>query len=111
MFEARAPLAAGAPTYPRLLGDIGGTNARFGWQATASEAVSRVQVLPCAEYASPQTAIEAYLRAQQLPAPAWAALGIACPVSGDSVRMTNLAWQFSAEALRRALAAEASSKL
>ncbi len=33
MYEARAPeTTTPPPEFPRLLGDIGGTNARFGWQ-------------------------------------------------------------------------------
>lgn len=90
-------------SYPRLLGDIGGTHARFGWQSDALSAVVHVQVLPCAAHASLQAAIEFYLAAQNLPPPAWAALGIANPVTGDAVAMTNHHWRFSVSGLRQAL--------
>lgn len=108
MHESRAPLSAGSPgpAYPRWLGDIGGTNARFGWQAQAGAPLSHVQVLPCAEHATLVDAAQAYLRAQGLQAPAWACFGIANPVTGDQVAMTNHHWAFSIEAVRQALGLE-----
>jgi glucokinase len=45
MFESRDPTVAQAPAYPRLLGDIGGTNARFGWQTADDAPITHVQVL------------------------------------------------------------------
>jgi glucokinase len=93
-------------TFPRLLGDIGGTHARFGWQWESQGELDCVQVLPCAEHASLSAAIQAYLRSQNLPSPAWAALGIANPVVGDSVAMTNHHWRFSVSALRQSLGAK-----
>ncbi len=52
MFESRDPTVTNAAPYPRLLGDIGGTNARFGWQTQEGADISHVQVLPCADHAS-----------------------------------------------------------
>ena len=46
MFESRDPAVAHAQAYPRLLGDIGGTNARFGWQTLEDAPITHVQVLP-----------------------------------------------------------------
>lgn len=103
MHEARAPGASPQPAGPRLLGDIGGTNARFGWQAGPRAAITQLQVLPCLEHARLEDAIRAYLHQQGLPPPACAALGIANPVTGDAVKMTNHAWAFSIEGLRAAL--------
>ena len=88
--------AAGA----RLLADVGGTNARFAWQANAGAPIERVQVLPCAGHASLQAAVWAYLRHQNLPAPGAAAVAIATPVSGDWVSMTNHHWSFSQAQVR-----------
>lgn len=103
MFESvQAGLSAPA-AFPRLLGDIGGTNARFGWQASAEAPIAQVQVLPCLEHATLLDAIRAYLRQQGLPVPPCAALGIANPVTGDAVRMTNHAWAFTISGLREAL--------
>jgi glucokinase len=89
--------------YPRLLGDIGGTNARFGWQALPNSPIERVQVLPCAEHSSLLEAAQTYLRHQAMSAPPCAAFGIANPVTGDQVAMTNHHWKFSVTALREGL--------
>ena len=103
MFESLDPAITTPVAYPRWLGDIGGTNARFGWQAHASAPISHVQVLPCAEHASLVAAGQSYLQAQDLPTPACAAFGIANPVTGDQVAMTNHHWKFSIQATREAL--------
>lgn len=103
MFDSRDPTITQAAPYPRLLGDIGGTNARLGWQAQAGAEIDHVQVLPCSEHASLMEAVQYYLRQQGLPAPPCAALGIANPVTGDQVSMTNHHWTFSVKALREGL--------
>ena len=82
-------------TFPRLLGDVGGTNARFGWQATPQSGIEHVLVLPCAEHETLNAAILTYLQLKQLPTPPACALGIATPITGDVVRMTNHHWSFS----------------
>ena len=103
MFESRDPAVRQFAAYPRLLGDIGGTNARFGWQAFANGPIERVQVLPCAEHSSLLEAAQTYLRDQAMSAPPCAAFGIANPVTGDQVAMTNHHWKFSVTALREGL--------
>ena len=91
---------------PRLLADIGGTNARFAVE-TGPGAIGLIAVLPCADYATLADALRAYLAsptvAQAGLAPIrHAALAIANPITGDLVRMTNHHWEFSIEALRLA---------
>ena len=54
-----APLAA--DSFPRLVADIGGTNARFGWVAAPGAAVSQVHKLPVPGFAGPAEATQAYL--------------------------------------------------
>jgi glucokinase len=88
---------------PRLLGDIGGTNARFGWQAHPNAPIEYVQTLPCAEFDSLFAAMQHYLCQSALPAPVACAFGIACAVAGDFVRMTNHHWAFSMAELKRDL--------
>lgn len=88
---------------PRLVGDIGGTNARFAWQAHARAPLECVQTLPCQDYPQLQQAVEAYLRQIARQRPEQAALGLANPVTGDWVQMTNNHWSFSTESLRQAL--------
>lgn len=86
--------------FPRLVGDVGGTHARFGVVASKGEGVSRIRELSCDDHASLESAIETYLREAGAPRPAACAIAIAAPVSGDRVSMTNRAWSFSIEAVR-----------
>ena len=90
----------------RLLGDVGGTNARFAWQAAEGAALSDIVSLPCAAYLTLADALRAYLQQVGRPAPPWCAIGIATPVTGDAVRMTNHHWAFSISALQAELGFE-----
>ena len=89
--------------FPRLLGDIGGTHARFAWMDRPGAALSHVQTYRCAEHPTLGDAIQHYLADQAQARPAACALGIANPVTGDEVRMTNHHWAFSITALRQQL--------
>lgn len=91
------------PAFPRLLGDVGGTNARWAWQDRAGAPPSHVRVLPCAAYPGIDSCIADYLRLEGLPPPRQAGFGIATAVTGDSVQMTNHHWQFSIAALRASI--------
>jgi glucokinase len=88
-------------SYPRLIADIGGTNARFALQL-ADGSLSQIEVLPCREYPTLEAAIRTYLERTGAQ-PAHAAIGIANPVTGDAIKMTNHHWAFSIEATRQAL--------
>jgi len=89
--------------YPWLVADIGGTNARFGWVAQLGASISQVLTLPCAQHATLAQATRSYLQQAGLPAPQSLAMGIATPVTGDAVRMTNHHWAFSQQALQAEL--------
>ena len=89
--------------FPRLLGDIGGTHARFAWMDRPGAPLSHVQTYRCAEHPTLGDAIRHYLHDQAPSRPAACALGIANPVTGDEVRMTNHHWAFSIQALRQQL--------
>lgn len=88
-------------TYPCLVADIGGTNARFGWLAARHAPVSHVAVLPVREHCGPAAAANAYLQGlrQQLGEaslrPNSAAFAVATAVVGDQVELTNSHWSFS----------------
>lgn len=84
----------------RLLADIGGTNARFAWQAAPGAPITDVQVLPGAHYPTLQAAMHAYLDGLGRGAPAAVAIAIANPITGDMVRMTNHDWAFSQSAVK-----------
>ena len=87
---------------PRLLADIGGTNARFALETGPGE-IGQVQVYPCADYPGVADVIKKYLKDSKIGRVNHAAIAIANPVDGDQVSMTNHDWTFSIEATRRAL--------
>jgi glucokinase len=89
--------------FPRLLGDVGGTNARWAWQALPGAPITRAGSLPASDFATIGDCIRAFLVRQGLPAPRQVAFGIATAVTGDEVRMTNHSWAFSIDALRAEL--------
>ena len=87
----------------RLIGDIGGTNARFAIaKAGKYDQLRQVEV---DHYPSLQDALSDYL--QELPAGERSnlagVLDVAGPVLGDRITMTNKAWSFSVNELQRAL--------
>jgi glucokinase len=87
---------------PRLLADIGGTNARFALESGPGR-IELIDVLACDGYPTLADALRAYLASPKLAgvgAIRHAAVAIANPVVGDLVRMTNHHWEFSIEAMR-----------
>ena len=91
-----------AQGYPRWVGDIGGTNARFAIVASPGASPTHVAQYPGAQFGSLEAAMATYL-AEHPVAPAWAALGVATAVTGDHVRLTNSPWSFSIAGLKAAL--------
>ena len=92
--------------FPRLLGDIGGTNARWAWQAAPGMPLQHYASYACAQFESVQSVVERFLRDHDLPTPQRMAFGIATAITGDQVSMTNHHWTFSIAALQAALGAE-----
>jgi glucokinase len=91
---------------PWLVGDIGGTNARFGL-VDPDGSLLHSSVLADADYPGLGEAIEAYLGGRGgLPRPRQAAIAVASPITGDAVRMTNHTWAFSISKLRLRLGFE-----
>jgi glucokinase len=93
-------------SYPRLLGDVGGTNARFAWQATPSGAMEAVATYPCKDYPTLLDCMRHYLREQGKPTPHSVCFGIATAIVGDRVKMTNHHWSFSISAMEKDLGVE-----
>jgi glucokinase len=79
---------------PRLVADIGGTNARFALEHGPGR-ITDVATLACAGHPRFVDAVRAYLRQHPQPRLRHAAVAIANPVEGDFVRMTNHHWEFS----------------
>jgi glucokinase len=93
----------------RLVADIGGSNARFGWLAPDSDTVEHVQQLPVTGHAELADAARHYLdevrqaRGADYNPPHAAALAVATAVQGDAVNFTNSPWAFSRRSLQAAL--------
>ena len=90
----------------RLLADIGGTNIRLAWQDQPDGPLHDTRVLPCAQFPTVDAALAAYLAEVNIATPREAAFGIANPVTGDAIRMTNHSWSFSQRAVREAFGFE-----
>ena len=90
----------------RLVGDIGGTNARFGL-VSPDGAVLHSGIFAAADFADIAAALRSYLEQRgELPMPRTGALAIAAAITGDHIRMTNHPWSFSVAALRDELGLE-----
>jgi glucokinase len=84
----------------RLVGDIGGTNARFAI-AAPGRLPDNARKLPIARYSGLTEALEDYL--SDAPKVEEAVLAVAGPVLDDEVSFTNSAWRFSIEGVRQQL--------
>lgn len=87
----------------RLLGDVGGTNARFALVAGDGQPLTDLQTLPTTSYPDLAAAAADYLRQTGNPPVHEACIAIANPVDGDELRMTNSHWRFSIRATEQAL--------
>jgi len=82
-----------------LIGDIGGTNARFAIADAARPGFSRVRSLQCADFDSAELAIREYLKRAAAPPPTAICLAAAGPVVDGNVRFTNNPWRINAREL------------
>ena len=103
-------MTAGAELFPRLVADIGGTNARFALVHEPDSAPTDIEAMRCSDYPSAVDAARVYLdkvgaRDGRTLKPALAAFAVATAVHGDTVTMTNSPWTISASATARALGA------
>ena len=81
-----------------LVGDIGGTNARFAiWE---DNQLHSVRVFPTIDYSGPEQAIELYLRDIDVRRGdiEFACLAVAGPVDGDHFQFTNSHWELNRKA-------------
>ena len=83
-----------------LIGDIGGTNARFALLYSDSGGYMEERVYACAEHASLEQGIEAYLRDLGLRGAGAICLAVAGPIVDGAVRFTNSRWTIDERRLR-----------
>lgn len=96
---------ATTPCYPRLIADIGGTNARFAIER-APFVLSDSVVLACKDYDTIFAAISDYRQQIAIDLPTHVGIAIANPVTDDVLQMTNHHWQFSISELKAQLGVE-----
>jgi glucokinase len=89
--------------YPVLIGDIGGTNARFALLSAPTGAPSFFERVKTAEHSDPSAAISAVLRAHASVRPRSALLAVATRVGAPVVHLTNAPWTIDAERIGRDL--------
>jgi glucokinase len=88
------------PSSPRLLADIGATNARFA--LLTDGVIGQILVLTVADYATFADAIAAYLKSiPESERPVEAAMAVAGPVTSNHVAMMNSPWNFSISGLKQ----------
>lgn len=93
-------------SFPRLVADIGGTNARFGWVAAPGGSAAHVRKLAVPDFPGPADAVRAYLAelnatlGEAYRPPRQAAMAVATAVVDDRVAFTNSHWSFSRSALQ-----------
>lgn len=95
------------PDYPKLLGDIGGTNVRLALKLSPEGEISHILNLRLRDHADAVSAVEHYLAqvgaASGPMRPHTGCIGAAGPVLGDHLQLFNAPWGFSIEGLRQAL--------
>jgi len=85
-----------------LIGDIGGTNARFALADRGSPGFTAAETLKCADYPAADNAIQHFLTAVGAPPPEAICLAAAGPIVDERVRFTNNPWTIAAADLRQA---------
>ncbi|HMN86312.1 MAG TPA: glucokinase [Bauldia sp.] len=78
--------------FPALIGDIGGTNARFALIAAADAPVVHLPTVHTANHATIDDAIRATVLADGALRPKTAILALAGPIAGEEVPLTNCDW-------------------
>ncbi len=84
-----------------LVGDIGGTSARFALVETGSIEPQRINELKCAEFESLIPALAHYLESESVTSISAAVIAVATPITGDELRMTNNHWVFSQSSVQQ----------
>lgn len=97
-------MSTGPNNTVRLVGDVGGTNARFALVVDGGQPESE-QVFACADFDDLGGALASYIETLDVK-PVEAAIAVATPITGDIVKMTNNHWVFSTEEVRQRLGLE-----
>lgn len=88
-----------------VVADIGGTNIRLAVCELATGELSQLSEFSCAEFVTLEEALVHYFLTLQEEVK-HLCIGIACPVEGDHIVMTNLSWAFSKQEFKDKLKLE-----
>jgi len=80
--------------FPVLIGDIGGTNARFALIADRDAPLERLGNVHTADHPTVEDAIETVVLANTALRPRTAILALAGPIAGERIGLTNCDWIF-----------------
>ncbi len=85
-----------------LVGDIGGTNARFALVDLDSGDISQIKIYSGLDFPTLEDCAKQYLTdvSQEVE---HACIAIACPITGDWVQMTNHTWKFSIKEMKESM--------
>jgi glucokinase len=89
-----------------LVGDIGGTNSRFGLVPSGETAVRDIEALKNDKFDSLESAIAHYVTPRGIDSLEGLSIAVAGPVTGDTIFLTNRDWSFSRASLKTASRAE-----
>lgn len=78
--------------FPILIGDVGGTNARFCLLKESSDALGDVTIVQTANYPTIDAAIEHAVLSKAAVEPRSTILAVAGPINGDEIPLTNCPW-------------------
>lgn len=85
-----------------LVGDIGGTNSRFGLVEKGTTAVGDIEAVKNNKFASLEEAVSHYVEKRGIKELTAAAIAVAGPTELEVVALTNRDWSFTRESLRKA---------
>lgn len=92
--------------FPILIGDIGGTNARFAILTDANAAPKEFPILATADFATIDEAIQTGVLDKTSLQPRSAILAVAGPIKGDEIDLTNCDWVIQPKVMIRDLGFE-----
>jgi glucokinase len=87
-----------------LIGDIGGTHARFALADPEKPGFSDELESDCGDFASADLAIDAYLAKIDAPQPSVVCIAAAGPVVSGNIQLTNSSWSIETAALEKKFA-------
>ncbi len=78
--------------FPVLIGDVGGTNARFAIIVDSNSELKEFPIVKTSDFATIEAAIQAAVLDKTSLQPRSAVLAVAGPVDGDEIDLTNCPW-------------------